>query len=297
MYKNIGLLCLLVGLANLLHAQKKDSLNQVLDSLFIVDFENKNKEPLKLLHAEPLYIDLIRDLGARKGEREWNFGAGLTDNLGFDKYEALVEYEWAPADRLGLEVELPFTFYYNTNGSGGDSNPGSRLNSLKLASQWTFLVNAKAKTSLAVGYLHEFLLPSFQDYGKERLLAGHLAEPFFIAAKRWGKNYHTLLYTGPVFEYSHAARNWKTGYQANFSIHYMLPGTRNFLGVESNMDWGGHDFDMVLRPQMRLAITDHLLIGIVAGIPVNRENQRLSSFCRLIYEPESQNKVKRPYGK
>jgi hypothetical protein len=28
----------------------------------------------KILHAEPLYIDLIRGLGARKGEREWNVG-------------------------------------------------------------------------------------------------------------------------------------------------------------------------------------------------------------------------------
>ena len=26
--------------------------------------------PAKVFHAEPLYIDLIRDLGARKGERE-----------------------------------------------------------------------------------------------------------------------------------------------------------------------------------------------------------------------------------
>lgn len=295
MFKKIVLLCLLVGSAKLLQAQKKDSLSQVLDSMFIDKFENKKNEPLKLLHAEPLYIDLIRDLGARKGEREWNFGAGLTDNLSFDKYEALVEYEWAPVDRLGLEIELPFSFYYNTMGTGGSENsPGSRLNALKLASQWTFMVNAKAKTSMAIGYLHELMLPSFREYGKERWLAGHLAEPFLVAAKRWGKNYHTLLYTGPVFEYSRSARNWKTGYQANLSMHYMLPGTRNFIGVESNMEWGGHDFDMVLRPQMRLAIADHLLIGIVAGIPVNRENQRLSSFWRLIYEPEKHNKVKRP---
>jgi hypothetical protein len=60
------------------------------------------------------------------------------------------------------------------------------LNSLKLASQWTFLVNAAAKTSLAVGYLHEFLLPSFRDYGKELMLTGHLAEPFFYCRQKVG---------------------------------------------------------------------------------------------------------------
>ncbi|HAI17051.1 MAG TPA: phosphoribosylformylglycinamidine synthase, partial [Xanthomarina gelatinilytica] len=43
------------------------------DSLYIAEVE-ESKEPLKILHAEPLYIDLIRDLGARKGEKEWNIG-------------------------------------------------------------------------------------------------------------------------------------------------------------------------------------------------------------------------------
>ncbi len=79
------------------------------DSLYIQQVEN-HKEPIKVLHAEPLFIDLIRDLGARKGEKEWNVGLGLTDNLKFDSYEALVEYEWAPIDRLGFEVELPLHF-------------------------------------------------------------------------------------------------------------------------------------------------------------------------------------------
>jgi hypothetical protein len=36
---------------------------------------------------------------------------------------------------------------------------------------------------------------------------------------------------------------------------------------------------------MRVVITDNLLVGIVTGIPINRENQRFSSFLRLIYEP------------
>ena len=39
------------------------------DSIYIQQVEDR-KEPDKVLHAEPLYIDLIRDLGARKGEKE-----------------------------------------------------------------------------------------------------------------------------------------------------------------------------------------------------------------------------------
>ena len=43
--------------------------------------KNRKKKPLKIEHAEPLFIDLIRDLGARKGEREWNVGMGMFDRL------------------------------------------------------------------------------------------------------------------------------------------------------------------------------------------------------------------------
>lgn len=72
--------------------------NSEKDSIYIRQVEDYRK-PDKVLHAEPLFIDLIRDLGARKGEKEWNVGLGLTDNLKFDAYEALIEYEWAPIDR------------------------------------------------------------------------------------------------------------------------------------------------------------------------------------------------------
>jgi len=65
----------------------------------------------------------------------------------------------------------------------------------------------------------------------------------------------------------------------------MISGTRNFIGVEFNKSIDNGDFDMTVRPQMRLGIADNLLIGIVAGIPVSRENERLSSFVRLIWEP------------
>src|SRR5690606_32840927 len=119
--------------------------NDFLDSLYLLKVEEK-KGPAKVLHAEPLYIDLIRDLGARKGEKEWNIGLGLTDNQDYDSYLALVEYEWAPIDRLGLEIELPFSFYYTSNEK--DKTPKSRLQSLKLAAQYTFLVSEKYKTSM-----------------------------------------------------------------------------------------------------------------------------------------------------
>ncbi len=53
--------------------------NEMADSMYIAEVQDHH-EPDKVLHAEPLFIDLIRDLGARKGEREWNIGFGMTDN-------------------------------------------------------------------------------------------------------------------------------------------------------------------------------------------------------------------------
>ena len=261
-----------------------------LDSLYIHEVEDR-KEPVKVLHAEPLYIDLIRDLGARKGEKEWNIGFGLTDNQNFDKYEALVEYEFAPINRLGLEVELPFSFYYHTNGEASkDSIPRSKLNSLKLAAQYSFFVSEKWKTSMAIGYLHEFEITDFSSYGKENLFIGNAYNPFFIAAKRFGNNFHTLIYAGPLIEHHFHDKSFHTHAQINTNFHYMITGTRNFIGVEFNKEVYKDDFDMIIRPQMRIALAHNVLVGIVTGIPIKRENERFSAFVRLIYEPGEKHK-------
>ncbi len=258
------------------------------DSLYIQQMED-HKTPDKVLHAEPLYIDLIRDLGARKGEKEWNLGLGLTDNLKFDSYEALIEYEWAPKDRLGLEVELPFTFYSAVNGTEKDALPSNQLNSLKIAAQWSFFVSEPMATSMALGYINEFELSDFRNFGAP-FLKGNVYNPFLVIAKRWGHNFHSLVYTGPRIEQNFRTDQLNTAYDVNTSFHYMISGTRNFIGVEFNKTLAKGDFDMTMRPQMRVSIADNLLVGIVAGIPVSRENERLSSFIRLIWEPEHKKK-------
>lgn len=263
-------------------AQVEQDGNEVEDSLYILEIEGSH-ELDKVLHAEPLFIDLIRDLGARKGEKEWNVGVGLTDNNNFDKYTALVEYEWAPINRLGLEVELPFSIYYQTNGNV--TAPSSKLNSLKLAAQYSFYVSEKKKTSAALGYIQEFELTEFENYGRQMLFAGNSYNPFFVAAKRWGNNWHSMLYTGPVVLQHFAKSTIHTTWQINSNVHYMISGTRNFIGVELNKTIDHKDFDMTIRPQMRVSIADNLLIGIVTGIPISRENERFSTFLRLIYEP------------
>jgi len=281
--KHIKFLMLLLGVSFSTSAIAQIN-NSKKDSLYILHVED-NQEPDKVLHAEPLYIDLIRDLGARKGEKEWNLGLGLTDNSNFDSYEALIEYEWAPIDRLGLEIELPFTFYASHNGTARDSVPSNALNSIKIAAQWSFFVSEPMATSMAFGYINEFELSDFNNFGAP-LIYGNVYNPFLVVAKRWGNNFHSLIYTGPMFKYHFSSKEFHTTYDINTSFHYMISGTRNFLGVEFNKTFDTTDFDMTIRPQMRVGIADNLLIGIVAGIPVSRENERLSSFVRLIWEPK-----------
>lgn len=268
---------------------KRKRKSEKLDSLYIIEIEQA-KGKAKVLHAEPLYIDLIRDLGARKGEREWNAGFEMKDNEKFDTYGMLVEYEFAPVNRLGFEVELPFTFYGAIPGRSSRRDlPGASLDGLKLASQYTFLVSDKLNTSLAIGYIHQFVFFPFKAYGQDGLFKGNVYSPFVVGAKRWGSNFHTLVYAGPVMEKIRLETAIHLQWQWNTSMHYMIPGTRNFIGMECNKTFADQ-FNMVLRPQMRIGLADNLMVGIVSGIPIRRSNERLSSFIRLIYEPGHRHK-------
>ena len=271
-----------LALALSLRAQAQTDAAVVRDSAYLDEVEQQL--PPKVLHAEPLYIDLIRDLGARKGEREWNVGLGLTDNQEYNSYEALIEYEWAPINRLGLEVELPFTFHTALSDTDDDRVPANRLQSLKVAAQWSFFVNERMATSMAIGYINEFELGDFSAFGRP-LIIGNTYNPFLVVAKRWGSYFHTLVYTGPQVNQHYADNSWHTAYEINSNVHYMIPGTRNFIGVEFNKVLDGGNFDMTVRPQMRVSVADNLMIGIVAGVPVSLDNERFSSFLRLIYEP------------
>lgn len=258
---------------------------QILDSLFIEEVEKPetSKKP-KVLHAEPLYIDLIRDLGARKGEKEWNIGFGMQDMRRYDEFEALIEYEWAPIDRLGLEVELPVSLYSFRNGNADGAIPANKLESLKVAGQYTFLVSEKRNTSMAIGYIHEFELVGFDRLGKENAFTGNVFNPFIVAAKRWGSNYHSLIYTGPRIEKEYG-RKAEVGFEVNYNLHYMVTGTRNFIGLEVNQEVHNGKSFATLRPQMRVGLAENLMVGIVSAIPIGQSDAGLGSFVRLIYEP------------
>jgi hypothetical protein len=138
---------------------------------------------------------------------------------------------------------------------------------------------------MALGYINEFELSDFSSSDRP-LITGNVFNPFLVVAKRWGNNFHSLLYTGPKIVHHYTSNTTVGSFEMNTSIHYMISGTRNFLGIEFNKSVDNMDFDMTIRPQIRVSVSDNTLIGIVTGIPVSRENERLSAFIRLIWEPE-----------
>ena len=270
----ISRFCLIVKLIRFL------SVLILLPGIALCQSQEKQELP-KIRHAEPLYIDLIRDLGTRKGEREWNVGAGLTDNLTHDEYEFLVEYEFAAWDRIGIEFEIPLLIYSQKDPAA----PSNRIEAFQAATQWTFLVDPQKNISLAAGYLNGLLVTPFED-GPSPFFKGNLFNPFFVGAKRLGQNWHSLIYTGPQFEYFFEDKKWENEYELHLSFHYLVPGTDNFVGLELNHFFRSGKADITMRPQLRLDISDNILIGMVTGIPLTNSEERMSFFMRLIWEPE-----------
>ncbi|MNJ84305.1 hypothetical protein D3C87_17540 [compost metagenome] len=240
--------------------------------------------PVKVKHIEPLFVDLIRDLGARKGEREWNIGLGSAHLNDHVELTTLVEYEFAPVNRLGFEVEIPFTFSFGTGNQTEEPLPGNRLDGLKLAAQYTFLVSPRFNTSAALGYLNEFELTSFSRYGKERFVRANLMHPFLVMAKSWKNNFHTMLITGPEWEKELRSSNSELFFHINGSIHYAVPATKSVIGLEINTLMAANFTSVVFRPQMRMTVSKTSKIGLVAGIPLDTKYDSYSFFLRWIYE-------------
>ena len=249
--------------------------------------DSLSKLPVKIHHAEPLYIDLIRDLGARKGEKELNVGWGMEDQKGYVANMGFFEYEFSPVNRLGLEVEVPFTFYKpEFEHTNSEEAPRNRMEGIKVASQYTFLVSPKYNMSMAIGYIHEFRTHSFYSLSHGSVpLKGHSMSPFFVAAKRWGRRIHSMVYTGPEWEFNVGEKKPERYYQLNASMHYELSEVGNLIGVEVNQEYSGWRSATVVRPQVKLMITSNLALGLVTGIPVNLEDHGISFLARVIFEP------------
>ena len=255
-------------------------------SVFAQEVNKQSEKKLlpKVEHAKPLYNDLMRDLGARKGEAEINIGMGLADHTDYIEHFGFVEYEWAVANRLGLEVEIPFSFNRRI-GSLNAQIPNNRIEGVKLASQYTYYVNEKTQTSMAVAYVHEFELNYLNKLDEDRFFTGMRMNALLIIAKKF-QNLNTIIFGGPVIKNKFETRETKVSGTVNASVLYQLQKTKNFIGIENNFDFRSDRFNYVIRPQVKAGILHNLAIGLVTGIPITSvKEMRLDFLIRIIWEP------------
>jgi hypothetical protein len=235
--------------------------------------------PAKVSHAEPIYFDLIRDLGARKGERELNVGIGMANHATDAEYSYLVEYEFAPVNKLGMEIEIPLSFH-RRSGSDSPVETHNGIEGIKAATQYSFFVSEKLRTTMAAGYIFERCFASSSPM--------NVHTPFVVVAKRWGAQFHTMLYAGPVFE-----RDRKSGItkraMINGSIHYMLPGTKNFVGLEINDEHDKRNDAVTFRPQVKMTLSPCSSLGLSLGIAGAQTEKPLDFLVRWIFEPRKKN--------
>jgi len=116
-------------------------------------------------------------------------------------------------------------------------------------------------------------------------MEGNAFHPFAVAAKRWGRSFHSMLIAGPEWELPVTGQLHK-GFNIDASIHYMIPGSRNLLGIEVNNEWQNGTVLSTLRPQIRLTLSQTVKVGFVASIPLTRATASSGFFIRLIYEPK-----------
>ncbi|MBX3102901.1 MAG: hypothetical protein KF690_10360 [Bacteroidetes bacterium] len=223
---------------------------------------------LKVKHAEPLYLDLVRDLGARRGEQEWNMGSTFRHAAAGLTLHPFLEYEWAPVNRLGAEIEVPlYAGVVNPQTEGTGLRLG--VHSLKASLQWTVLVRQRGQLSAAMGYTQE-------NYGKQAI--EH--RPCLVMAKRWGRRFHTLAYTAAI---THTLEPHWYG-ELNLAAYYTSPGRKLMWGTEFYRCFKGAESYTAIRPQVKMALGPRTALGVVYSICPQTAAQQ-SLFLRLIYEP------------
>lgn len=248
-------------------------------------FAQTQSKPVKVSHAEPIFQDLVRDLGARKGEKEFNIGADFSSTKNYRENGYLAEYEFAPINRLGLEVETDFSFFSPKNGTAKEQIPGNRLDGIRFSAQYTFFVSEKAQASMALGYTQVLEFTDFKNYGRGKFITGLVYSPFFVAAKKWGSNIHTLVYTYPKIKHELGEKGTPVDWEINSSVMYSLPNSGHFIGMEVNKEISHDKMLVTLRPQVKIKLDSNFAVGIVTGIPVSHQEESISSFFRLVYEP------------
>jgi len=200
---------------------------------------------------EPMVVDLVRGLGARRGELEVNALALFSHHNDRWHVTWAPELEWAPLDGVALEVELPMVH--------------GHFEALKLAAQVTLgtLVNARAIHGL------QGIVEATVDGSVDTTL-------FYLVGARWSRQLSTLLMLGGNVR---VPLNRAVDLTARAHGTFFFESTPRFLlavelGALVSKEWQRSVYDVV--PQLRWRPSDHFTLQLGAG--VQRSGQRTSPF-------------------
>jgi hypothetical protein len=225
---------------------------------------------------EPLLFDLVRPLGARQGELEFNtlavfpwaasnrnldddpFGSGPTspDRGGI---EWAPEVEYAIVDNLAIEFEFPFE--------------SSTLEEYKLGLQWTI------GTAFENHYIHGFQMlveptTAWTNWNTTLL---------YLAGIRFDETWSALLMFGGRMDLEGPGNSQTFERLINASLFADVCESAK-MGIETNyassLD-GSSQFIVV--PQVHYGVTDHVEVQSGLGLGVFTEGFEQSFILRLIY--------------
>lgn len=202
---------------------------------------------------EPMVFDLVRPLGALRGEFEFNTLAlipignppdsdipnalGLTD----DKTEWAPEFEYAVLDGLAFELELPFET--------------TTLASYKGAGQWTF------GTAFGNRYIHG--VQAILQF--DRHPVSWLPTVLYVAGFELNPTWSVFGMLGVRGDTGAEVRSDRVQRIVNLSLFRHLTDLATF-GVESNLAVAASgNSSLLVIPQLHFEITDYFMIQAGAG--------------------------------
>lgn len=238
----------------------------------------------KIKHVDPVFEDLTTALGARKGDKEANVNFGYARlRSNHHIVEAQLEYEFAPMDNLGFEINIPFSLYVN-NDLATVERPGNQMEFVQWASQYTFYSNPQKGISMALGFKNIFDISSPERESNNFQIQSINYYPFLVFGKNWRDKFFLLFSGGPELTQELRPLEWELGFNLNSNFHYGFSKKDHFIGLEINKKMQDGAMEMYIRPQLILDVGKDFIFGLAIGFPTGKEDEKINGFLRLAYQ-------------
>ena len=213
---------------------------------------------------EPLMFDLVRGLGAKKGELEINALADFPlNNTSSRNVEWAPEVEYAVFDNLAVELELPFENF--------------ELEAIKMAVQWTIGQSKSNKYIHGIQVISEFMLhKNIVEFSA-----------LYVPGYRFNDTWSTLGLFGVMFEAGSDGADKKSTILLNASVFADL-NKHAVLGLELNntdttlQGLDDNEMSLLILPQMHYEFDSGLAFQFGIGPRIAQDETDVSAVLRVI---------------